>query len=132
MPFNPINIGEIVCQRELVIFVLAVILPNEARRLIWVSYPVVACAASIQHGGMAKPSPTHAGDPALVAIGKAIRELRTELGLSQEILAHEAGVDRSYMGGIERGEHNLTIISLLRICRSLHVSVGELLQRATV
>lgn len=81
---------------------------------------------------MAKPSPIHAGDPALVAIGKAIRELRTELGLSQEILAHEAGVDRSYMGGIERGEHNLTIISLLRICRSLHVSVGELLQRATV
>ncbi len=81
---------------------------------------------------MAKPSPIHAGDPALVAIGMAIRERRTELGLSQETLAHEAGVDRSYMGGIERGEHNVTIISLLRICQSLRVSVSELLRRATV
>jgi transcriptional regulator with XRE-family HTH domain len=79
---------------------------------------------------MAKPSPNHSGNPALIAIGKVVRELRTEAGLSQEALAHEAGVDRSYMGGIERGEHNLTIISLVKICRCLKISVSALLSQA--
>jgi transcriptional regulator with XRE-family HTH domain len=81
---------------------------------------------------MAKPSPSYAGDPALVGIGQAIRALRTEAGMSQELLAHEAGVDRSYMGGVERGEHNLSIINLQRICRCLNVGVWELLHRAGV
>lgn len=81
---------------------------------------------------MARPSPIHAGDPVLVGIGQAIRELRAEAGLSQEALAHESGVDRSYMGGIERGEHNMTIINLMRISRCLQISVSELLQRAGV
>lgn len=98
----------------------------------WVSYPVVSSSASIQHDGMARPSPIHAGDPALVGIGRAIRELRSTIGLSQEALAHEAGVDRSYMGGIERGEHNMTIINLLRISRCLKITVSELLHRAGV
>jgi transcriptional regulator with XRE-family HTH domain len=79
---------------------------------------------------MAKPSPNHSGNPALIAIGKVVRELRTEAGLSQEALAREAGVDRSYMGGIERGEHNLTIISLVKICRCLKISVSALLSQA--
>ena len=52
--------------------------------------------------------------------------------MSQELLAHEAGVDRSYMGGVERGEHNLSIINLQRICRCLNVGVWELLHRAGV
>jgi transcriptional regulator with XRE-family HTH domain len=67
-----------------------------------------------------------------VSIGQAIRSLRTEAQLSQESLAYEAGVDRSYMGGIERGEHNLTIINLQRICKCLGIDVWELLQRAGV
>jgi len=81
---------------------------------------------------MARPSPHYAGDPALVKIGRVIRAMRSEAGLSQESLAHEAGVDRSYMGGVERGEHNLTMISLLRICKCLNVDAWELLQRADV
>lgn len=82
--------------------------------------------------GMAKPSPNYAGDPVLVAIGNAIRELRAERGLSQEGLAHEAGVDRSYMGGIERGEHNLTVMNLNRVCQCLEVTMSDLLRRAEV
>ena len=82
--------------------------------------------------GVARPSPTYAGDPALVGIGQAIRQLRTEAGCSQESLAHDAEVDRSYMGGIERGEHNLTIINLQRICKALNVSVWKLLKQADV
>ena len=79
---------------------------------------------------MAKRSPIHAGDPVLVSIGRAIRELRAERGLSQEGMAYDAGVDRSYMGGIERGEHNLTVMNLHRICQSLEVTMSELLHRA--
>ena len=79
---------------------------------------------------MAKPSPTHAGAPALVAIGAVIRAKRLELSLSQEGLAHDTGVDRSYMGGIERGEHNLTLINLLRIADQLGIDASELLRRA--
>ena len=56
---------------------------------------------------MAKPSPTHARDPALTGLGDVIRASRATVGLSQEALAIDAGSDRSYVGGIERGEHNL-------------------------
>jgi DNA-binding XRE family transcriptional regulator len=82
--------------------------------------------------GTAVLYPLILSDPALLGIGQAIRELRAEAGLSQEALAHEAGVDRSYMGGIERGEHNMTIINLLRISRCLQITVSELLHRAGV
>jgi transcriptional regulator with XRE-family HTH domain len=94
---------------------------------IWVSYPVVLYPARQEHHGMAKPSPSFAGDPALVKIGESIRRVRKELGLSQETLAHDAGVDRSYMGGVERGEHNLTVMSLLRIASALNCKASLLI-----
>jgi transcriptional regulator with XRE-family HTH domain len=80
--------------------------------------------------GMAKPSPSHAGDPALIALGSAIRAERSRIGLSQEALAHDIGLDRSYMGGIERGEHNVAIINVLRICSRLEISLSELAKSA--
>ncbi|WP_321164079.1 helix-turn-helix domain-containing protein [Sphingopyxis fribergensis] len=46
--------------------------------------------------------------------------------MSQERLAHEAGLDRSYVGRIERGEHNLTFIALVRLCRALKCDVAAL------
>ena len=76
--------------------------------------------------GMAKPSPSHAGDPALIALGMAIRAERSKIGLSQEALAHDIGLDRSYMGGIERGEHNVAVINLLKICNRLEISLSVL------
>lgn len=79
---------------------------------------------------MAKPSPKHAGNPALASIGKAVRATRKGQGLSQEELAHATDMDRSYVGGIERGEHNLTVINLLRIAKELGISTSQLLQRA--
>ena len=79
---------------------------------------------------MAKPCPTYAGSPALMAIGKAIRKARAEQGLSQEVLAHDAGLDRSYVGGIERGAHNLTVMKLLRIADQLGIRASDLLRRA--
>jgi len=79
---------------------------------------------------MAKPSPSHAGNPVLAALGEAIRRARIEAGVSQEKLALDAGIDRSYMGGIERGEHNVAIINLVKIATALGVRLSELLERS--
>ncbi len=46
--------------------------------------------------------------------------------MSQEKLAHEAGLDRSYVGRIERGEQNLSFVALVRLCRALHCDVAAL------
>lgn len=69
---------------------------------------------------MAKPSPKYAGNKVLVALGDAIRCARTEAGLSQEALAVDADLDRSYMGGIERGEHNITVMNVKKIADALN------------
>lgn len=79
---------------------------------------------------MAKPSPSHAGHPTLVALGEAIRRVRVETEVSQEKLALDAGLDRSYMGGIERGEHNVAIVNLTKIAAALGVKPSELLDRS--
>lgn len=77
---------------------------------------------------MAKKSPSFSGNPALVGLGTAIRAARQAQGLSQEALAEIAGIDRSYMGGIERGEHNLAIMNLLKIADALGIKVSTLLE----
>ena len=79
---------------------------------------------------MAKPSPTYAGAKELVALGKVIRELRLEFDYSQEAFADAVGIDRSYVGGIERGEHNLALMNLLKISKTLNLSVSQLLNKA--
>jgi transcriptional regulator with XRE-family HTH domain len=79
---------------------------------------------------MAKPSPKHAGEQVLVDLGLAIRATRLQLGLSQEELAVDAGIDRSYMGGIERGEHNLSAINIIKIAKALHMPPSELFHGA--
>ena len=79
---------------------------------------------------MAKPSPSYSGNKELVVLGATIRELRLKLGLSQEAFAEEIGLDRSYMGGIERGEHNLALMNLIKISSYLGLSTAQLLQKA--
>lgn len=64
--------------------------------------------------------------PALIKLGKRIRELRKEKGFSQESFAYEVGLDRTYFSGIERGERNLAAINLIRIAKALKVEIGEL------
>ena len=81
---------------------------------------------------MAKPSPQFAGDPVLGALGAAIRRARSAKGLSQEALAVDADLDRSYMGGIERGEHNLTLMNLVKIAGALKVRASNLLAESEI
>lgn len=64
--------------------------------------------------------------PQLIALGERIRELRVSRNFSQEAFAAEIGLDRSYYGGIERGERNVAALNLLRIAQTLGVPVGEL------
>ena len=64
-----------------------------------------------------------------VALGATIRERRKELGMSQESLASEADVDRTYVGGLERGSRNPTLKILWRLARALDLSPAELIAR---
>ncbi|HUE86441.1 MAG TPA: helix-turn-helix transcriptional regulator [Vicinamibacterales bacterium] len=60
-------------------------------------------------------------------MGDRIRRIREERGVSQEALAGRAGLDRSYMSGIERGVRNVTLLKLFAVARALKVSARELL-----
>lgn len=67
-------------------------------------------------------------DPKLVlkAFGKRVRELRVERGMSQEELAHLSGLDRSYLGGVERGERNISLVNITKLEVSLGIKImGE-------
>ena len=60
-------------------------------------------------------------------LGNRIREFRLKKGFSQESFADHCDIHRTYMGGIERGERNLTIQTVLTIARGLEMSMSELL-----
>lgn len=66
-------------------------------------------------------------DQRLVKFGHHVRVLRKEQGLSQEGFADLAGIDRSYMGHIERGEKNVTLLKVFLIAEALKVPVHKLL-----
>ena len=63
-----------------------------------------------------------------VALGAAVRELRSRRRLTQERLAWAAGVHRNYVGAIERGEINPTFLSLMRLTGGLEISLAELME----
>jgi transcriptional regulator with XRE-family HTH domain len=60
-------------------------------------------------------------------VGERVRTIRTERGLSQEALADALGVHRTYLGGVERGERNLTLRSVERLADRLAVDAHVLL-----
>jgi len=63
-----------------------------------------------------------------VQLGKAIRAKRQELGWSQEELAERAELHWTYIGGIERGERNVSLLNIVRISRALRVLPKDLMQ----
>ena len=81
---------------------------------------------------MPTASPRHAQDPALVALGVAIRKTRKAQGLSQEELAFKSQVDRSYMSSIERGAQNPGVVTIIRISAAIGVSMAELMAEANL
>ncbi len=69
-------------------------------------------------------SPIHA------AFGDALRELRAEHGMSQEAVALEAGLNRGYYSGIERGMRNVALANIVKIAGALGVPASHVLARA--
>jgi transcriptional regulator with XRE-family HTH domain len=66
-------------------------------------------------------------DPRVV-FGRHLAELRRRAGLSQEALALESGLARSYLGGVERGQRNIALLNICRLAAALSVRPSELLQ----
>lgn len=60
-------------------------------------------------------------------VGSEIRRLRSERGLSQEAFADLCGLDRTYIGDVERGERNISLVNLIKISQALDVSLSGLL-----
>lgn len=67
-----------------------------------------------------------------VKLGAAIRELRMELDLSQEAFADSIKMHRAYYSKIERGERNVTLVTLWRVAGGLGLLPSQLLQRAGI
>jgi len=63
-------------------------------------------------------------------LGTAIRDNRKELGYSQEAFASYCGVHRTYMGAVERGERNISLMNIIRIADALNIKPSELLALA--
>jgi transcriptional regulator with XRE-family HTH domain len=65
-------------------------------------------------------------------LGRNVRRIRAERGLSQEEVAHEAGMKRSYLSDLERGTRNPSVRALGRIAIALNVHPSKLIEEPTV
>jgi ribosome-binding protein aMBF1 (putative translation factor) len=66
-------------------------------------------------------------DDVTVRFGKRLREIRTRKGISQEKLAELAGLHRTYVSSVERGERNISLINIENLANALGVSMAELM-----
>jgi transcriptional regulator with XRE-family HTH domain len=68
------------------------------------------------------------GNYSINAVAKAVRQLRKAKGWSQEEFATKCGLHRTYVGAIERAEENLTMRTLDKLAKALHVRPADLLR----
>ena len=68
--------------------------------------------------------------PTRKQFGKRLRELRKKHGLSQEELGFRAGLHRTYIGAIERGEQNVSVDNIHKLAKALHVPASELFKNS--
>ena len=68
----------------------------------------------------------------LTVVGENIKYYRTRLGMTQEELAERAGINRSYLAGLERGRRNTTLKTVEALAKALGVSTSELVSSAGV
>lgn len=63
-----------------------------------------------------------------IEFGSRVRQLRRPLGLSQEELAHTAGLHRNYVGSVERGERNISLDNIWALADALEVELSDLFE----
>lgn len=63
----------------------------------------------------------------MTRFGQRLREIREEAGVSQEKLAEQAGVHRTYVSSVERGKRNVSLVNIERFAAALGVTMGELM-----
>lgn len=63
-----------------------------------------------------------------IKLGKRIRELRKELGISQEKFALEINMDRTYFATVESGKRNISLMNLVKIAKGLNVTLSQLFE----
>lgn len=63
-----------------------------------------------------------------IRLGKRIKQLRTDKGMSQKDLAYEADLDRSYIASVENGQRNVSIVNIEKIAMALGVSLRKMFQ----
>ena len=68
------------------------------------------------------------GAEARYQFGRRLRRLRRDRDLSQEAVAHMAGLDRTYVSGVERGERNLSLVNICRLAGALGVEPSALME----
>jgi len=68
-------------------------------------------------------------NPILTSFGSLLRTVREEVSLSQENLAIKAGLHRNYIGILERGEQNPSLLVMLKIANALNMSLSDLLAK---
>jgi transcriptional regulator with XRE-family HTH domain len=66
--------------------------------------------------------------PPAVDFGQRVRARRQEIGLSQEVLAELCGLHRTYVGSVERGERNISLMNIVRLAWSLEIDPAELVR----
>ena len=102
-------------------------------KITWVSLCRSATLLSMDQRGVrvGRPRGATTADPVIAqAFGAAVRSMRTTQGMAQETLANEAGIERSHLGKIERGEHMPTLALVFKISRALKITAGELVLAA--
>lgn len=60
-----------------------------------------------------------------ITVGKRIKELRNNLGISQEELANIAELDRTYITSVEGGKRNISIVNIEKLAKALNITLSE-------
>jgi len=103
--------------------------PDAVRKRHRGTWSVDLCARTRKHLGVPNLT-SRRQDPALVALGEALRRIRLAQSISQEHLALLAEVDRSYVGRVERGDNNVALLTLVRLAGALNITVAVLMEQA--
>lgn len=81
---------------------------------------------------MPRPSPRHANEAALLAFGESVRRRRLAINVSQEALADQAGLDRSYLSSVERGRQNIGLMGAVQLAQALELTLVQLVGDANL